>query len=164
MHPEKYYAHEPPVRVSLPDVRELLGIRLKRINYDVTGEWNYYLVLDQFLNSASESRRAAAGWGGDRYEIYEGSKPGEVFLAQLTVWDTENDAREFFDAYAKRTQLRYENAKDMDIDMAREKVERRQWHTNEGRVVLEMRGKRVLILEGIPESADANGLLRAVWG
>src|SRR5258705_2934327 len=160
MHPEKYYAHEPPVRVSLPDVRELLGIRLKRINYDVTGEWNYYLVLDQFLNSASESRRAAAGWGGDRYEIYEGSKPGEVFLAQMTVWDTENDAKEFFDAYAKRTARRYPGAKATEIASGKEQGERHEWQTGEGRVALVLRGSRVLIAEGIPAKVDSKILLR----
>src|SRR5437667_3807164 len=72
LHPEKYFAHEAPVKVNLPDVHGLLGSKWKRIDYDVSGEWSYYLILDQFLNSQAESRRAAAGWGGDRYEIYEG--------------------------------------------------------------------------------------------
>jgi len=67
------------------------------------------LLLDSatsFLNSDAESKRAAAGWAGDRYVVYEGSAPGEVFMAQLTAWDTESDAREFFDAYVKRTKVR----------------------------------------------------------
>src|SRR6266436_370946 len=62
LHPEKYFAHEPPVKVSLPDVGKLLGPRWKRIDYDVNGEWSYYLIIDQFLKSATESKRAAAGW------------------------------------------------------------------------------------------------------
>jgi hypothetical protein len=163
MHPEKYTAHEAPVRVSLPDIRDLLGARWKRISYDVTGEWGYYLILDQFLNSAIESKRAASGWGGDRFAVYEGPRPTDVFMAQSTVWDTENDAREFFDAYAKRTGLRYENARDIDANTVRDKVERRAWQTREGRVVLELRGKRVLILEGIPESVSDAALTRALW-
>lgn len=164
MHPAKYIAHESPVRVSLPDVRELLGLKWRRIAYDVTGEWNYYLILDQFLNSAIESKRAAAGWGGDRYEIYEGPKPGDVFLAQSTAWDTENDAREFFDAYAKRTALRYENAQELDAEIGKETAERRAWRTKEGRVLLELRGKRVLILEGIPDRVSDAALVRSLWG
>ena len=56
-------------------LRSLLGPGWKEIDSDVNGEWSYYLILDQFLNSPSESRRAAAGWAGDRYEIYEGAKP-----------------------------------------------------------------------------------------
>jgi hypothetical protein len=163
LHPEKYFAHEAPVKVNLPDVRGLLGSRWKRIDYDVSGEWSYYLILDQFLNSQAESRRAAAGWGGDRYEIYEGSQPGAVFIAQLTVWDTENDAREFFDAYAKRTRLRYEHEKTKEIAAQPGQTDRHEWSTNEGGVAVELRGKRVLIVEGVPGNTNANALTKALW-
>src|SRR6266542_3170473 len=74
----------------------------KKANYDVNGEWGLYLILDQFLNAPAESKRAVAGWGGDRYVLYKGPKPGDVFMAQLSTWDSENDAHEFLDAYAKR--------------------------------------------------------------
>src|SRR3989440_259840 len=66
-------------------------------------------ILDQFLKSPAESRRAAAGWGGDRFALYEGPR-GEAMLVSLSVWDTESDAREFFDTYVKRTELRYPDA------------------------------------------------------
>jgi hypothetical protein len=84
-----------------------------RIESDVNGEWTYYLILDQFLSAPAESKRAAAGWAGDRYGLYEG-RNGQVFLSQLTAWDTVGDAREFFDAYVKRTELRYPGAKRID--------------------------------------------------
>src|SRR5437016_7377791 len=85
----------------------------KRLDYDVEGEWGFYLILDEFLKSPAESRRAAAGWGGDRFAIYEGPT-GEVLFVSLSTWDTENDAREFFDAYVKRTGLRYPTATQAD--------------------------------------------------
>jgi hypothetical protein len=169
LHPEKYLAHEAPVKVSLPDVRGLLGAKWKRLDYDVNGEWGYYLILDQYLNAPADSRRAAAGWGGDRYEIYEGPGSGDVFLAQLTVWDTENDGREFFDAYAKRTALRYGNAKASEIQSHPKAanqtatIDRHNWTTDEGGVVLELRGKRVLILEGVPANTNADALTKALW-
>ncbi len=50
----------------------------RRIDSDVEGEWGFYLLLDQFLKSPSESHRAAAGWGGDRYEVYEGPRIAAV--------------------------------------------------------------------------------------
>ena len=84
-------------------------------------------------------------------------------LAQMTVWDTENDAREFLDAYAKRTRLRYEKATETAASAEAGEGERHMWNTSEGRVMLEMRGKRVLMLEGIPEAGDANSLLKALW-
>ena len=161
LHPEKYFAHEAPVQVNLPDVRALLGPGWKRLDYDVNGEWSYYLILDQFLNSPPESKRAAAGWGGDRYAIYEG-KPGEVLVTQLTVWDTANDAKEFFDAYVKRTKLRYPDVKASDAVKSAE-GEQQSWSTSEGPVSLELRGKRVLMIEGAPDTVDAKSLQRTLW-
>jgi len=163
LHAEKYFSYEAPVKVALPDLRNILGSSWKRIDYDVNGEWTYYLILDQFLNAAAESKRAAAGWGGDRYEVYEGRKPGDVCIAQMTVWDTENDAREFFDAYAKRTWRRYADAKAIDITSRKVEGELRAWQTSEGEVVVELRGSRVAILEGIPTGVDSRNLLGLLW-
>jgi hypothetical protein len=174
LHPEKYFEYEVPVKVSLPDLRSFLGNGWKRIDYDVNGEWSLYLILDQFLNASSESRRAATGWAGDRYALYEGSKPGEVLIAQLTAWDTPADAREFFDAYTKRTWRRYPRAEAAELQAAEERnadnaddpsptTERHEWYTNEGRVVVELQGARVLIIEGIPDNSDTKALLKACW-
>lgn len=174
LHPEKYFDYEPPVKVALPDVRTLLGTGWKRIDYDVNGEWSFYLILDQFLNASAESRRAAAGWAGDRYALYEGPRPGDVFIVLVTAWDTKNDAREFFDAYAKRTWRRYpkaeateitssENTNAVNADAQIPVRQRHEWNTNEGRVVVELDGSRVLIMEGIPENADTMALSKASW-
>ena len=158
LHADKYFAYEAPQKIMLPEFKSFLGPTWKRIDYDVNGEWGYYLVLDEYLNDAVESKQAAAGWAGDRFALYETSKPGEVFIAQLTSWDTASDAKEFFDAYAKRTGKRYADAKEV-----KNTGERFEWQTSSGVVVLELRGSRVAVLEGIPSSTDANTLLRAVW-
>ena len=160
LHPDKYAAHEAPVKVTLPDVRGQLGPKWKRIDYNVNGEWSYYLILDQFLNSEAESKRAAAGWAGDRYALYEGATPADVFIAQLTMWDTENDAHEFFEAYVKRTTVRYTGARAAEVTSS---TDRHEWTTSEGGVAMELRGKRILILEGIPSSVQASELMRTLW-
>src|SRR6266536_1198054 len=142
LHPEKYFAFEAPVKVDLPDVRSLLGALWKKANYDVNGEWGLYLILDQFLNAPAESKRAVAGWGGDRYVLYKGPKPGDVFMAQLSTWDSENDAHEFLDAYAKRTWRRYPGARATDSTSTQQNDTRNElhaWQTDEGGVVVELR-------------------------
>ena len=139
----------------------------RRIYADVNGEWSYYLVLDEFLKSPVESKRAAAGWAGDRYALYEGPS-GQVFLAQIAVWDTANDAREFFDAYVKRTELRYPGAKELDSasleagtrNSRLETQNSYSWQTNDGAVAIEIRGPRVIILEGIPDGVDRRALMK----
>jgi hypothetical protein len=137
----------------------------RRIDSDVNGEWNYYLILDQFLNAPQESKRAAAGWAGDRYALYEGPND-QILLAQLTTWDSENDAREFFNAYIKRTRLRYPDAKDVEATTQDSKLETQNsysWQTSEGGVTIELRGSRVVVLEGMPAGVAADELRGALW-
>ena len=91
-------------------------------------------------------------------------------IAQTSVWDTETDAREFFDAYMKRSKLRYPDAKDVGQinsgDQTRNsKPETRNfysWQTDEGQVVMELRGLRVTIIEGLSQQVDANNLLKVL--
>jgi heme-degrading monooxygenase HmoA len=186
MHPEKYYAHEAPVKVTLPDITGLLnaesrGTRVrsvaaapderaiwKRLDNDVEGEWGFYLILDEFLKSPAESRRAAAGWGGDRFAVYESPK-GEVLFVSVSSWDTENDAREFFEAYVKRTELRYPGATELNLagpPKRNQEVETgngKSFRTSAGGVTIELRGNRVAVIEGLPDGTDPGGLLRALW-
>ena len=158
MHPDKYFAREVPVKLSLPELRAALGPSWKRIDYDVNGEWSYYLILDQFLQNATESKRAAAGWAGDRYAVYE-DRTGKVLMVQLTSWDTEEDAREFFDAYVRRTKSRYEDA---TLESVADSDDQ-SWRTSEGRVLMELRGKRALIIEGLPESVNHRAITATLW-
>jgi hypothetical protein len=174
LHPEKYFAYEKPLKITLPDMSSLLNKALstqnsalstspawRRIDSDVNGEWGYYLVLDQFLNSPAESRRAAAGWAGDRYDVYEGPE-GQACIAQISAWDTETDAREFFDAYVKRTQLRYPNLKLLTDSQHPTSDTLKTWQTNEGQVVMELRGLRVTIVEGLSQQLDATNFLKVL--
>lgn len=158
LHADKYFAYEAPQKVALPDFRATLGPSWKRIDYDVNGEWGYYLILDEFLNNTSESKQASAGWGGDRFALYESGKPNEFFIAQLIAWDTPADAREFFDAYAKRTSKRYPDAKETKAT-----GDRMEWQTGSGAVALELRGSRIAIVEGVPSSTNSEALLRTIW-
>ena len=158
LHAEKYFSYEAPQKLALPDFKSVLGLEWKKLDYNVNGEWGTYLILDEFLNDATESKQASAGWDGDRFALYETGKPDEFFVAQLTAWDTPVDAREFFEAYAKRTSKRYPDAKESRPD-----DNRFEWRTSTGGVVLEKRGSRVAIVEGVPASTDANKLLNAIW-
>lgn len=158
LHAEKYFSYERPRKLTLPEFKRVLGPNWKRIDYDVNGEWGCYLILDEFLNDETESQRAAGGWGGDRFALYETGRAGEVFVAQLTAWDSALDAKEFFAAYAKRIAKRYPDAMQSGSTDARV-----AWKTSSGGVVMELRGSRVAILEGIPAKARTDTLLRMIW-
>jgi hypothetical protein len=157
LHPPKYFIHEAPVKVSLPDLQPSLGRGWRRIEADVNGEWSFYLILDEFLKSASTSKQAAAGWAGDRYATYENTS-GQTTYVSLSAWDTQKDAREFFDAYVKRSKLRYADAR-----VTSERPTAWSAWTSEGNITIELRGNRVLVVEGIPAKANSRAMMRLLW-
>jgi hypothetical protein len=119
------------------------------------------LILDQFLNDATYSKNAAAGWAGDRFGLYEKAGNDNLAVAQLTVWDTPQDAKEFFEAYASRTLHRYPGAKKLEGSGSNDQIA--EWRTSQGDVMMEMRQSRVLIVEGVPSSANKKGLMTTLW-
>jgi hypothetical protein len=135
--------------------------RWKKLDYDVQGEWGLYLILDEFLKAPAESRRAAAGWGGDRYAVYEGPK-GEILFASISTWDTENDAREFFEAYVKRTELRFPGTTPTTPNL-QSATASKAFRTSEGTVIVELRGTRAAVVEGLPGRVDGKSFLKALW-
>jgi hypothetical protein len=67
------------------------------------GELGLRILFHQTLKSREQADAAAAGWGGDRFAVYE--RDGEKGAAGrrvvwITEWDTETDAGEFRDALA----------------------------------------------------------------
>jgi hypothetical protein len=153
LHNDKYESGELPVKVSVRDISSSLGRGWKMADNDVEGEWGYYLILDQILGSPDVSKKASAGWGGDRYALFTGPKPTDVLIVQKAVWDTEADAREFFDAYVARTTKRYGVEPSTPSD-----GERVFWKTPEGGALVEVSKTTVVILEGLPDGADAHVL------
>ena len=155
LHADKYFAGEEPRKVALKDISPALGKGWKMADNDVEGEWGYYLLLDEFLKSGDESRKASEGWGGDRYALFTGPNERDALIAQKAVWDTEQDAREFFDAYVKRTTLRY-GVEPAEADATGARL----WKTKEGDVLIEQTGATVLIVEGVPDGVDPRSLVK----
>jgi hypothetical protein len=87
LHPDAYFdADEPkPVRI---DARRMLGRGWERAHAGTWGE----LQTRELLGGAEE---AAAGWGGDRYELWRSG--GESALIMRWIWDTPRDVKQFED-------------------------------------------------------------------
>lgn len=93
LHPEKWVAVEAPMRVRV-DVPSL-GAGWRRTAAGTWGEWQ----TRELLGAGSDA--AAAGWGGDRYELWQRGTCGEPPCVDSDVlvmkwrWDSAEDAREF---------------------------------------------------------------------
>jgi hypothetical protein len=145
----------------LPDLSAELGADWKQLHNDVNGEWGYYLQIVDFLSGNEEAAKACAGWGGDRYTVYANKKDEVVFLAK-TSWDSDKDAQEFFDAYAKRTSKRYTTEKQTN-EISQGVMQGAFWKTSEGQVILMKNASNVLILEGVPDDVRAENLIAKMW-
>jgi hypothetical protein len=85
LHPAAYFDADEPMRVRLR-VGAVLGDAWERAHAGVWGE----LQTRELLGGASA---AAAGWGGDRYELWRAG--GASVLVMRWRWDTLGDATEF---------------------------------------------------------------------
>jgi hypothetical protein len=120
LHPDKYRAHEKPIEVILPDLVAQggpLGSGWRLINSNVFGELDLRLILTQLTN-ATRGVRGAAGWGGDRWALLE--KDGQQALVIKSVWDTESDARTFFDTFGLAMKNRFPTAREDEASAARQ--------------------------------------------
>jgi hypothetical protein len=82
LHPEKYWAGEAPLAVELGHAPRHAVL----VQEGVLGE----AYLRTLLGEGNEA--AAAGWGGDRYRVYDVA--GKTLLVWRAKWDTEADAVE----------------------------------------------------------------------
>lgn len=99
LHPEKWHARrDDPIEIKWPDLAaELPGYR--QVSEGQLGELGIQILLRQGLGETKPAAAAAAGWGGDRFVLYE--KDGRRILAWITEWDTETDAQELRAALPK---------------------------------------------------------------
>jgi hypothetical protein len=109
MHPDKFFAEERPTRVRVPALDDELPRGARPMEQGDLGEFDTEQLLRD-ANGRARSSRAAAGWGGGAFALWElpaadgcdePCRDGFV-LVMRWVWDTERDAREFERA-ARRT-------------------------------------------------------------
>lgn len=157
MHPQRFLIRDNPVKIEMPDFAGSLGPNWKKADADVNGEFGYLVALGEFIPKRT-ARGAAAGWGGDRYALYENKATRALLLAQYTTWDTENDAKEFFNAYTERNLKRYKLGIPLDLNASPY-----VYRTIEGLVSIEIRGKDVVMIEGPQTREQWTRVSELVW-
>lgn len=160
MHPEKYPGDQ-PLEVFMPEFGAVLGRDLREIDRGVVGEWYTYLTLakgrqESFRLADAQARKAADGWGGDAYAVYIDDSTGDIFLAVQWVWDTRNDASDFFSSLCDYGKFRWGGSADQLFDNTL------FWDdTSDGAVIVQWEG---LLTSWViaPDSEAANLLLQSL--
>lgn len=159
LHPDKYPADK-PATITLPDLSAILPVGWKKVEENVLGEWYSFLVLsagleEEYRLPLQTARTAAAGWGGDRYTVYSNAEDGSVIFLLQNHWDTENDAREFFNALRQYGLGRWGTA-------STDRDDKVGWETTpEGSVSLSLTGLDTLWLI-TPSQLEQNSILSAL--
>jgi len=100
LHPAKWHGprRDDPIVLPWPDLSDLLPGWAK-VSEGETGEATIQSLLRERSRDRRQAETAAAGWGGDRFAVYE--KAGRRLLVWWTEWDRDTDAREFEKAARK---------------------------------------------------------------
>ena len=157
LHPEKYLdAREDPLPIAIPDLSRLLP-GASFVADDDLGEFGLGAVLALHLGD-TEGRKAAVGWRGDRYRIWEDEDGRFVIAYRVLVADPLTAA-----ALAAQLEASVERR---HPELAGKSAGRGgglvTW-TDGGKVVaVERRGASVLLLERLPAQA-LDRARDAVW-
>ncbi len=149
IHPEKYLGtRDNPLTVDMEDPSPRLGNGWKVAYKNVLGEFTLFLMLKDLIPEA-RAKVAAAGWGGDKIYLLEG-KNGVTALFGSTIWDTAEDADEFYQAMSDWLQGRFPKARRMEESTSGfALVHSGEFHS------LKRDGLRVQYIIGLPESESA---------
>lgn len=99
LHPKKYQRgadYDPPVAIQFPDLAKTMGKKWKSLGGSCLGELQTSILLKKVPGGSN----AARGWDGDYYEVFQNGA-GHLAIAYASVWDSEQDAAEFANAYCR---------------------------------------------------------------
>jgi len=141
LHPERYPEDE-PVPVTIPDLAPIFGEGWREVDRDTLGEWYTFLLLAHGLQEntrveASTAQSAAEGWEGDAYVVYHNDETGQSALVLDTLWESENDAGEFGDAFREYAGNRFGESSLDDVNLT-------AWENSEAATEFRVDGQRTV--------------------
>jgi hypothetical protein len=139
IHPDKYFAGLKPTDPALPDVK-LHGY--KGLVGGSLGELEHEILLEQYAGK-EKAGQIAPHWRGCNFELRENKKVGRVVLVYSSEWDSDDSARDFFNAYRGAMQKKWKK-----MAIASETADRVAGTGDDGGFVLERKGALVTSIEG----------------
>ena len=139
--PEAYFRAEKPGKPKLPKMR--LKSWNRSSEGDV-GQLDHFVLLKQHLGEAI-AKKAAPGWRGGRYELWEDDAKQHAVLRYASLWSGMDEARRYFDLYRKVCEKK--DAEFRVIEKSRNRILARGAR---GGLVIALDGATVQTLEGLP--------------
>ncbi|HZE35121.1 MAG TPA: ImmA/IrrE family metallo-endopeptidase [Candidatus Eisenbacteria bacterium] len=157
LHPEKYFdTREDPLPVTIPDLSRLLPA-IQLVSEDDLGEFSLGAVLALHLGD-TEGLRAALGWRGDRYRIWEDAA-GRFTIAYRVIVAGQQMAAALADQLRASVERRHPKLTGKASVRAGGLV---TWSEDGRSFAIERRGTSVVLLEQFPTQA-LDRARDAVW-
>ena len=164
LHPERYAKNDEPVMLFFDPSSVLEDY--DKIYETVLGEFQMKLFLEHHLKSDAGSDRkrsidveqAATGWDGDRLMAFRQGDRSPL-LIHLSVWDSQRDATEYYNALVEASQRRFPEASTRTASGKHGASNCLRAKSGDGaeRIYVERWGDAVLHIEGAPSKLNAEG-------
>jgi hypothetical protein len=142
IHPDKYFDHVDPTSPELPDPRLPPGY--KPLVGGALGELDHAVLLEQFTGKP-RSEQIAPHWRGSNFELREKKKDARLVLLYAVEWDSEEAARDYFNAYRQALEKKWKK-----MQIASEAPDLIAGTGDDGRFELRRQGAIVTSMEGLP--------------
>jgi hypothetical protein len=174
MEPQTYLSHEKIAPMKLLDFdKDFKGY--DRFDIGAIGEFDVAVLVEQYAGG-DEARELYPHWRGGYYFAGrpKGDKSAPLGLLYASRWSSPAKAAEFAAVYAKSLAQRYKRPRSLGtdgkvtddappLDSWRTLRGRHAWLTEEGRVVIEVRGDAILISESLDEDTTRR-VAADFWG
>lgn len=159
LQPETYLVGEQIPYMKVADFDPVFGKSWKRWDYGTMGQYDIQLTLKQWLGF-EQAYKVSPGWRGGYYFSYwksNGKKAPaddridtkDLGLVYVSRWDTPGRAVDFALTYGRAVGKRYVNAQ---VTKSIGNDNRIEWATEEGPVVIRVKGTDVVVTEGLDKA------------
>jgi hypothetical protein len=158
MEPQTYLAGEHLAPLPLPDFKKIFK-DYDRFDIGAIGEFDVYMLAEQYA-SEKDAKRIYPNWrGGYYYSVKpKGNPAGPLGLVFVSRWANSKAAAQFAAVYARGIQQRYKNAAPpaaselpSDLKTLQTLSGSHNWGTEDGPIVLDVKGNTVLVTESIDQ-------------
>ena len=159
MEPQTYLAGEHLAPLPLPDFKKIFK-DYERFDVGAIGEFDVYMLAEQYA-SEKDARHIYPNWrGGWYYSVKpKGNPAGALGLVFVSRWANPKAAAQFAAIYARGIQQRYKNVgapvgSDLppDFKTLQSLSGSHTWKTDDGSLVLDVKGNTVLVSESLDPS------------
>ncbi len=157
MEPSTYLSGQVVPPPTIPDLDKLVAPDYQRYDFGGMGAFDIYLLVKQYAPN-TDAKQYYSHWRGGYYlAAHETSAPkDQIALIYLSRWDSPEAAQAFAKLYGNYVPNRYKGASGLPASCpageSQPECSVRKWDTANGKVVIDLRGPDMLIMESLNDT------------